>query len=175
MKVVFTVAGVLSGLNPLLKASKSTVNFDGICCGFGAQILFLVMEMHRSELGSGGIHHVGVQGLRLIDVGSTVCCQIQDQTQFHLPDGLVEILQILRQIDALNAAVVGDELYTHLIAPKDTGDQTIQQMPVHLHKLPGEHSPGHRNSCRIQRSAFEASKQTIAHVSPMSTFAVKMP
>lgn len=115
------------------------------------------MELHRSELGSGGIHHVGVQGLRLINVGSTVCCQIQDQ------------------IDALNAAVVGDELYTHLIAPKDTGDQIIQQMPVHLHKLPGEHSPGHRNSCRIRRSAFEASKQTIAHVSPMSTFAVKKP
>mmetsp|Transcript_68652 Transcript_68652/g.112690 ORF Transcript_68652/g.112690 Transcript_68652/m.112690 type:complete len:224 (+) Transcript_68652:389-1060(+) len=93
------------------------------------------MEVHRRELGCGGVHHMDVQGLRLIDVGPAIRGHLKNSALLDLPNRLVEILQILRQVQLLHTSIVSDEFHTHLITPKSTRDQILQQMTIDLHKL----------------------------------------
>lgn len=39
------------------------------------------------------------QGLRLIDVGTTICCHVQDAALLDLPNSLVELLHVLPDED----------------------------------------------------------------------------
>mmetsp|Transcript_85769 Transcript_85769/g.191778 ORF Transcript_85769/g.191778 Transcript_85769/m.191778 type:complete len:753 (-) Transcript_85769:7-2265(-) len=99
------------------------------------------MEVHGRELGSGGINHVDVQGLRLVDVSAAVRCHVKDDALLDLPDRLVELLDIRRQLQVLHAAIVRNELRAQVVRPEVAPDEVAQQVPVHLHELAGEHAP----------------------------------
>mmetsp|Transcript_115149 Transcript_115149/g.161857 ORF Transcript_115149/g.161857 Transcript_115149/m.161857 type:complete len:210 (+) Transcript_115149:316-945(+) len=98
------------------------------------------MEMHGRELGSGHIHHVDVQGLRLVDVSSPIGRHVQDHPLADLPHGLIELLDVVGEIKCLDTPIVGDELEPQLLAPQVAGDQVTEKVPVDLHELPREHS-----------------------------------
>mmetsp|Transcript_41018 Transcript_41018/g.73386 ORF Transcript_41018/g.73386 Transcript_41018/m.73386 type:complete len:250 (-) Transcript_41018:1514-2263(-) len=93
------------------------------------------MEVHGRQLSCGHIHHVDVQGLRLVDVSPSVSSHVQDDPLFDLPDCLVELLDVRGKIQSLHGAVLGHELDTQLLVPQASLDQILQQVTIDLHKL----------------------------------------
>mmetsp|Transcript_9849 Transcript_9849/g.29471 ORF Transcript_9849/g.29471 Transcript_9849/m.29471 type:complete len:237 (+) Transcript_9849:2-712(+) len=93
------------------------------------------VEVHGRQLRGCRIHHVDVQRLRLVDVSATVGCHVQDNPLLDLPDGLVKLLKVGGEVQQLDAAVVSNELHTHVIGPEAPLDEVSEQVPVDLNEL----------------------------------------
>lgn len=69
--------------------------------------LFPAIEVHAGELAIVGLSNVDVQGLALVDEGPSVCRHLQDGFLRDLPNSLVELLQVIRDLrDVLEGAGV---------------------------------------------------------------------
>ena len=73
------------------------------------------MEVHRGQLRRGGIRHVDVQGLRLVDIRSAVRGHVQDHLLLDLPTSLVELLHLFRDVQLLDAAILRNQLDAQLL------------------------------------------------------------
>mmetsp|Transcript_12173 Transcript_12173/g.26968 ORF Transcript_12173/g.26968 Transcript_12173/m.26968 type:complete len:510 (+) Transcript_12173:311-1840(+) len=118
---------------------------DGVGRRLGAQVVLPGLEtalpsveVHRRQLGGGAIHHVDVQALGLVDVGSAVSGHIDHALLLDLPDSLVELLDVLRHIQLLHRPIVGHQLLLHGRPPEPPRHQVPQQVLVHLHELTGQ-------------------------------------
>mmetsp|Transcript_49808 Transcript_49808/g.61157 ORF Transcript_49808/g.61157 Transcript_49808/m.61157 type:complete len:219 (-) Transcript_49808:119-775(-) len=111
------------------------------------------MEMHRSDLGSRSVNHVDVQGLGLVDVGSAIRGHIQDHLLLDLPDRLIQLLHVVRQLQLLHAAILGNQLRSQVLVPQTCSDQILQQMAIHLNELSREYS-AHVEVLRVGLKGF---------------------
>merc|ERR1712087_1015524 len=88
------------------------------------------MEMHRRQLGCRRVDHVHVQGLGLIDVGTSICCHVENCALLDLPHRLVQLFYRLWEVQTLYAPVVGDKLHAQVFRPQLLPDEVIEQMSV---------------------------------------------
>jgi len=122
---------------------------DGIGGGLGAEVVHArlqaglpAVEVHAGELGEVHVLHEDVEALALADVGPAVGAHVDDGLLADLPGGLVQLLQVLRDLrDVLHAAVALDDLVLHLLAPQAELHQVAQQVFVHHDELAAEHAP----------------------------------
>mmetsp|Transcript_10136 Transcript_10136/g.26796 ORF Transcript_10136/g.26796 Transcript_10136/m.26796 type:complete len:333 (+) Transcript_10136:419-1417(+) len=120
---------------------------DRIGGSLGAQVVHArleadlpAVEVHGRELGRCRVRHVDVQGLRLVDVHTTIGRHVQDRALHDLPDCLVQVLQLHGQVQVLYAAVLRDELHAQVLRPQSSLDEVFEQVPVDLHELAREHT-----------------------------------
>mmetsp|Transcript_43526 Transcript_43526/g.93229 ORF Transcript_43526/g.93229 Transcript_43526/m.93229 type:complete len:535 (+) Transcript_43526:75-1679(+) len=139
---------LLGGLGSILDLVHIDCELDGIDSCLGSQVVHACLqsfgpavEVHGGQLGMSHVRHVDVQRLRLIDVDATVSSHVDDHALLDLPDRLVELLQVLRHLHVLNAAVVGDQLRSKVLSPQVASDQVTQQVLVDLDELAGQDSP----------------------------------
>mmetsp|Transcript_72698 Transcript_72698/g.210469 ORF Transcript_72698/g.210469 Transcript_72698/m.210469 type:complete len:319 (+) Transcript_72698:277-1233(+) len=114
----------------------------------GLQAELPAVEVHGGQLRRGGVHHVDVQRLGLVDVGPPVGRHVEDRALLDLPDGLVQGLDLLGEVQVLHAAVVRDEAHPHVLRPQAQLDQVAEEVAVDLHKLAG-HDPAHVEVLRV--------------------------
>ena len=53
------------------------------------------IEVHAAQFAVVWLGNVNVEGLTLVDVGATICCHLQDSLLGDLPDGFVQLLQVV--------------------------------------------------------------------------------
>mmetsp|Transcript_25495 Transcript_25495/g.80440 ORF Transcript_25495/g.80440 Transcript_25495/m.80440 type:complete len:380 (-) Transcript_25495:95-1234(-) len=118
---------------------------DGVDGRLGPQVVHArleaqlpAVEVHGRELRRRGVDHVDVQRLRLVDVSAPVGCHVEHDLLLDLPDGLVELLEVRGQLEALHAAVVGDELRADVLRPELALRELAHEVAVHLHELARE-------------------------------------
>ena len=114
--------------------------------GHGAQVVHAGLEthlpagkVHAGDLAHGGLLHVNVQGLGLIDEGTTIGSHLQDGTLGDFPDGLVEGLDVGGDVgDVLDGAAIGDDTVLHVVGPQAQVDKILQQPGVDDLELAGQ-------------------------------------
>mmetsp|Transcript_72697 Transcript_72697/g.210465 ORF Transcript_72697/g.210465 Transcript_72697/m.210465 type:complete len:386 (+) Transcript_72697:277-1434(+) len=104
----------------------------------GLQAELPAVEVHGGQLRRGGVHHVDVQGLRLVDVDAAICRHVDDHPLLDLPHSLVELLQVAWQINVLDAAIVRDQLHAHLLRVELPVDEIPEKVTVDGDELAGQ-------------------------------------
>ena len=80
-----------------------------------------------------------VERLRLVDEGTPVGGHVDDRTLRDLPDGLVDRLEVGRDLsDVLNRALASDDPVAHLVVPEAELDQITEQPRADDLELAGE-------------------------------------
>ena len=64
--------------------------------------------MQRGELAKVGVWHEHIEALALVDVRATVSGHVHQASLLDLPDGLVQGLQVVRDVQVLYTAVGGN-------------------------------------------------------------------
>ena len=97
--------------------------------------------MHAGELAEVGVLHEDVEALALADVGAPVRGHVDDHLLADLPRGLVQVLEVLRDLgDVLHAAVGADDLVLEVFSPEAELHQVAQQVLVHHHELAAQYT-----------------------------------
>lgn len=129
-----------------LKSLLVDSELDGSSGSLGTEIVHASLEtelptgeVHGGDLAHRRILHVNVEGLRLIDEGTTVSSHLDDGTLRELPDGLVERLDVIRDVgNLLDGAVGSNDAVLHLVRPQTEVDQVLQEPGVDDLELTGQ-------------------------------------
>lgn len=69
-----------------------------------------------------------IQALRLADEGATVGSEVEDLLLRDFPDGLVDGLDVVRNLgDVLDGTVVGDDTVLHVVVPEVEADELAEK------------------------------------------------
>jgi len=130
--------GRLSGFGRVLFLQHFLVDgkLDGISGGFGSEVVHTGLqsslpgvEVHGGELAEIDVVKMDIETLTLVNEGTTVGSHLNQILLFHLPHGLVEVLEVLRDFgDVLNGSVGGDELSLKFIGPEAKFDQVDEEV-----------------------------------------------
>ena len=74
----------------------------------GLEALLPRVEVQRGQLAEVGVGHEHVERLALVDVGAAVGGHVDEVALLDLPDGLVQSLELLRDVQVTDAAVCGN-------------------------------------------------------------------
>ena len=141
---------VFLGRESILNFSFINSKLDGLGGWFGSEIIHPRLEatlpseeVHGTHLAKVGFRNVDVQGLRLVNEGSSVSSLFDDSLLGYLPDCLVELLDMIRNDgDVLDTPIEGDNLVLEVISPDAKLHQVLEKMLVDDLELPAEHPPG---------------------------------
>mmetsp|Transcript_29694 Transcript_29694/g.97086 ORF Transcript_29694/g.97086 Transcript_29694/m.97086 type:complete len:755 (-) Transcript_29694:490-2754(-) len=98
--------------------------------------------MHGRELARVRVRDVEVQGLGLADERAAVRGHVEDALLLDLPRRLVERLEVVGDgRDALDGALVGDDLVPDLRRPQAPRDEVLEEVLVDDGELAREHAP----------------------------------
>lgn len=67
----------------------------------GLEALLPRVEVQRRELAEVGVAHVHIERLALVDVGAAVRRHVNQHALLDLPNSLVQLLQVLRDVQVL--------------------------------------------------------------------------
>ncbi|GIX65122.1 signal peptide containing protein [Babesia caballi] len=127
------------GVNRKLNCVSSRLRAQVVDAGL--QPLLPPVEMHAGELAERRLLEVDVERLRLVDEDATVRRHVDDVLLLDLPDGLVEVLDVLRNaLNVLEGTVVGDELLLHVLVPETQVHQVAEQVRVDDEELATQHA-----------------------------------
>jgi len=94
--------------------------------------LFPSVKVHGSQFPKVGFSNVNVEGLGLINEGSTISCHVNHIPLRNLPDRLVQLLDVIRDFrDSLNRAIGPNQLVLQIRIPKVTVCEILEQVRVH--------------------------------------------
>mmetsp|Transcript_5149 Transcript_5149/g.9357 ORF Transcript_5149/g.9357 Transcript_5149/m.9357 type:complete len:221 (+) Transcript_5149:217-879(+) len=134
----------------LVLAQRALVHgeLDGVRSGAGSKVvhprlepLSPAVEVEGGELGKGGLHHVHVERLALINEGATLGRHVHQAPLPNLPHRLVDRLQLWGEgVQVLHAALRGHQFVLHARIPQPQRHQIRQQVLVHHRKLPAQHA-----------------------------------
>jgi len=117
-----------------LLTSLVNSEFDGIHSSLGPKVVHASLEallprekVHGGELGGGWGGHEDVEALALVNVRGPIGGHVDDGLLGHLPSGLVELLDVLRNFgNRLNGAVVRNDLVAHRVVPEPKVSQILE-------------------------------------------------
>lgn len=129
-----TSSGGINKLESLLIDSELNRGGSSLC----AQVVHASLEtqlpaseVHAGNLAHGRIAHVDVEGLGLIDKGTTVSGHLDNLALRNLPDSLVQSLDIGRDVgNVLDRTVLGNNAVLHGIRPETHVDKVLEQPGV---------------------------------------------
>jgi hypothetical protein len=67
----------------------------------GLEAFLPCVEVQGRELAKVGVAHVDVEGLGLVDEGTAVCRHVHQHALLDLPDGLVQVLEVVGDVQVL--------------------------------------------------------------------------
>ncbi len=109
--------------------------------GTGLETLLPTVEVHRSELTESRCRQVDVERLRLADESTTVGRHVDDSLLTDLPNGLVELLDTVRDTgNVLNRTTVSDDTVLHGVVPKTLLNELTEQPRVDDLELTSEYT-----------------------------------
>ena len=123
---------------------------DGGGGGHGAEVVHAGLqthlpagEVHAGELAHGGLLHVDVERLRLIDEGTTVRGHLQMLRWEISQTVLYRALMSVRDVgDVLDRTTLGDDAVLHVVGPETKVDEILQQPRVDDLELTSQHTTG---------------------------------
>lgn len=99
--------------------------------------------MGGGELSQTWFSEVDVETLRLADVWSSCSCKLNELLLTDLPDGLVDVLELLsKTLDLLNGSLIGNKLVSGFSIPDSELDEVLDQVRVDTDELATEDSSG---------------------------------
>ena len=94
----------------------------------GLETLLPAVKVHAGELTHSRGLDMDVERLALADEGATVGGHVEDLLLTDLPDGLVDLLEVVGDaFDALDGAIVGDDHVLHFVIPQLEVDKFAQE------------------------------------------------
>ena len=136
---------VIRGLESFLVDSE----LDGLSGSLSTEVVHARLEthlpageMHAGNLAHGGLAHVDVEGLGLINEGTTVGSHLDNGTLRNFPDGLVEGLDVLGDArNVLDRTALSNDAVLHVIGPQAHLNEIPEKPRVDDLELAGEHTP----------------------------------
>ena len=135
---------VIRGLESLLVDSE----LNGLSSSLGTEVVHARLEthlpagkVHAGDLAHGGLAHVNVEGLGLINEGTTVGSHLNNGPLRDFPNGLVEGLDVLGNAgNVLDRATFGNDAVLHVVGPETHLYEIPEKPRVDDLELAGEHT-----------------------------------
>ncbi|KAH3677659.1 hypothetical protein OGATHE_000313 [Ogataea polymorpha] len=128
-------------VNGELDRSSSSLGSEVVHAGL--ESFLPAIEVHRRQLAHGWVLEVDIHRLRLVDVRASVGRHVDNAFLRNLPDGAVQVLQLLWHIwQVLDRAVVLDDEILHRVVPQSKVNKVPQQVRVDDLELTSKNSSG---------------------------------